>query len=82
MIANVPDVHLTQIKEWKRHIDNVVLITTEQVERVYRESPKTDRKTFALWVQEHCKELSPFMFKRYDGKDYTDLIYKSIKERG
>ena len=76
MIANVPNEFLQDIKTWKQKIDDTVSVTTYAIEIAYMNAPKDDRKMFALWVQENCKELSSFMFRRFDDKEYLDLIYK------
>ena len=76
MIANVPDEFLNDIREWKRQIDNTVTLATARIEGEFALAPREDRKTFALWVRDNCPGLSPFMFRKFDGKEYTDLIYK------
>lgn len=76
MIDGVPDEFLGQVREWKAFIDDTVNLTIHAVESVFHLAPKGDRKEFAIWVNANAKELSPYLFKAWDGVDYTPLIYQ------
>ena len=83
MIAVVPDELLDEIRGWKGEIDDVVAHKKAVIESVFSKAPKHDRKTFALWVKDNRPELAPYLFRRLDGQDYTNLIYKlAFRERG
>jgi RNA ligase len=41
--------------------------------------PITDKKEFALWVQEQPKHLQPILFRMFDRKDYSAIIWKLLK---
>lgn len=76
MIDGVPDEFLGQVREWKAFIDDTVSLTKTAVENVFHLAPKGDRKEFAVWVNGNAKDLAPYLFKAWDGVDYTPLIYQ------
>jgi RNA ligase len=77
MIDGVPEEFLGQVREWKRAIDLVVAATKMGVEYYFHYAPKATRKDFAIWINENVEErLIPYLFKRWEGKDYTSLVYK------
>ena len=81
-LATIPDELLDEIRGWKSEIDEVVAHKMAVVESVFAKAPKKDRKTFALWVKESRPELAPYLFRKLDGQNYTDLIYKlAFRER-
>lgn len=38
-----------------------------------------DKKEFAMWVKERPKQLQPILFSLWDGKDYSQTIWRMIK---
>ncbi len=77
MIAGVPDESLTDIKTWQAEIAAKVEEVKARVKSAFEQAPKEDRKTFALWVREHHPSDAPYLFAMLDGRDISDLIYKS-----
>ena len=77
MIAGVPDEFLTDIKIWQAEIAAKVEEVKARVKSAFEQAPKEDRKTFALWVREHYPDDAPYLFAMLDGRDISDLIYKS-----
>jgi len=78
MIADVPDEFLSEIKIWQAEIAAKVKEVKARVELAFSQAPKgDDRKTFALWVREHHPGDAHYLFATLDGRDITDLIYKS-----
>jgi RNA ligase len=75
-IEKTPSHLISEIKTWKDDIEDKVSSAKADVELAFRFAPKGDRKSFALWVEDECPELAPYMFLRLDGKDYTALIFK------
>lgn len=75
-LAAVPDELFDEIRGWKAEIDEVVAHKKAVIESVFAKAPKNDRKTFALWVKDNRPGLAPYLFRRIDGQDYMDLIYK------
>jgi hypothetical protein len=47
-----------------------------QVEAAYQAAPQESRKEFALWVQQHHRDLAPYLFVRLEGRPLEPLIYK------
>ncbi len=41
--------------------------------------PETDRKKFAEWVKQQPKHFHSIYFRKFDGKDYDDIIWKMLK---
>ena len=76
----VPDEFLDEYKEWVDIVHETIHETILEVEHFFHIAPKESRKEFATWVNDKVPLWAPYLFKRYDGKDYTDLIYK--KELG
>lgn len=78
MIESVPDEYLTQVKQWQREILARVDMKTNECHLAFQAAPKTDRKTFALWVTQECKDISQYMFALLDEKPIEPLIYKNL----
>lgn len=76
LLANTPDEFLEETKQWLEDIYKVVKSTENKVEAAFAFAPKSSRKTFALWVNENYKDLSPYLFAKLDCKPYENLIYK------
>jgi RNA ligase len=47
-----------------------------KVEDAFQEAPKTDRKTFALWVKKHHPQIAVYLFLAWDNKEIYPAIYK------
>lgn len=42
-------------------------------------TPNENKKDFALAVQKHASYLAPILYKMYDNKDYSGIIYRYIR---
>ncbi len=87
MLNAIPDEFLDEVREWLSEIRTVVAETSLDIECLYAKSPRigdelselvpgATRKDYALWVQENCNDLAPYLFARLDGKPVEPLIYK------
>lgn len=76
VLNSVPDNFLDPVYDALDKIEKVVEGTKKEVETYFASAPREDRKSFALWVAENCKHLSPYMFALLDGRDIDCLIYK------
>lgn len=74
--AAIPDEFLGQFNAWVTEIESKVSATVERVERDFSMAPMESRKDFAQWAQVFAPSISPYLFAKLDGKDYTPLIYK------
>lgn len=77
----VPDEYLNEVRQIVKIASNIYNDAVLKVEEKFEEAPKESRKDFAMWVQKNCMDVLPCMFKKYEGKPYTDLIYKDILNR-
>lgn len=75
IIANIPDEYYPYVQETKRNVTTEINAIESKIEELYSLAPKNDRKTFAIWVNTTCPQISKFMFLRYDNKDYTSLLF-------
>lgn len=76
----VPDEFLGDVKTWVADIQHTVTQITEEVQTAFNDAPKSDRKTFALWVMANHKPLSSYLFAMLDGKPVEPLVYKSLEQ--
>jgi RNA ligase len=76
LIEIVPDEFLDEFKEWVEEIQRRVWNITSYIEAIFEIAPKESRKEFAIWVKTYHIGFAPYLFKRYDNKDYIDLIYR------
>lgn len=74
--ASIPDEFLGQFNQWVDEINGKYEDVAAKVETGFRLAPKGDRKEFAMWVNEFVPNLSPYLFTKLDGRDYTPMIYK------
>lgn len=81
LIEGVPDEFLTEVRGWKDQIDGEASWIEDVALSYFRDAPKDDRKTFALWCQQNTTPtVRPMLFALLDGKDIKPLIYKSMKK--
>jgi RNA ligase len=76
MIAGVPDEFLEQIHGWHDEIEAKVSDVVKRVELAFGDAPKDSRKEFALWVNENYSELSPYLFRKLDNKEFKSVILR------
>lgn len=75
-LAKIPEEFRDQAEQWRTMIDFKVCDTRAAIKTAFSAAPKTDRKTFALWVREYAPDLSSYLFLMLDGRDPTPMIYK------
>jgi len=74
--SQIPDEFLGLFDGWVDSIETTLRNIRISVNEVFLESPRGSKKEFALWVQSEHKDLSPYLFAMWDGRDITPLIYK------
>ena len=73
--SQVPDEFLREFNEWCKEIKFIFNFITTEVEILFDNAPKESRKEFALWVMQNAKRYSPYLFAKYDNRNYDNLIY-------
>jgi len=77
MVAEIPDEFRDKFTNWRMTIANEVARVVSTVEHYYERAPKDGtQKEFALWVMQHCKPLSSYMFERHKDGDIVPMIYQ------
>ncbi|MHC4181811.1 MAG: RNA ligase [Planctomycetota bacterium] len=76
LLEIIPDEFLDEFKKWVEEIRNVVYYTNIYIDTAFHVAPKSSRKEFAQWVNEYQPWHAPYLFKKYDGKDYQDLMFQ------
>jgi RNA ligase len=76
LIELIPNEFLDEFKEWVEEIRRRVWNLTSYVEAVFEIAPKETRAEFAIWVKTYQIDFAPYLFKRYDNREYIDLIYQ------
>lgn len=80
--GNFPIDLLKQELLWMDEINAKIKEINMQVGYVFSIAPKENRKVFADFVNRQYAHLAPYLFRKLDGKDYRDLIYKlAFKDR-
>src|SRR3990167_9985089 len=74
--AIIPDEFLSEFNQWVNEINTITNMLKTQDENAFQKAPRTNRKTFALWVREYHKNLAPYLFARLDNQDYLPMIYR------
>ncbi|NUM43854.1 MAG: hypothetical protein HUU38_04040 [Anaerolineales bacterium] len=81
--SQIPDEFLAEFNGWVTEIETTITQTLAAIETAFAAAPKTQRREYALWVQENQLELSPYLFAKIDGKSLMPLIYKlAFQNRG
>jgi RNA ligase len=75
VMESIPEEFKDEAEDWRNQVAHTVHNIKQQVILSYDAAPKNTRKEFALWVQENCPDISSYMFLKFDGRDYVDLIY-------
>jgi RNA ligase len=77
-IENVPDEFLVHVREYKQTIDDKVTEITARVEDIMRDAPRTNRRDFALWVQNNFngKIHTAYLYAAFDNRPLAPLVYR------
>jgi len=88
LLKDVPDEFYTKIKSYVRDLKYSYFQISEDVGKKFDgkmygkyndKEPITDRKEFAEWVLEQPKHMSGILFKMFDKKDYSEIIWNLIR---
>lgn len=79
LLENVPD----EFDEWVRN----TIVELQKQYKIIEQSAKEwfvilnnpIKKDFALSVQKHANHIAPILYKMYDNKDYSGIIYRYIR---
>jgi hypothetical protein len=88
LLKDVPDEFYTKIKNYVKELRYSYFQISEDAGKKFDgkmygkyndKEPITDRKEFAEWVSEQPKHLSGILFRMFDRKDYSEIIWNLIK---
>ena len=88
LLKDVPDEFYTKIKNYVKELRYFFMSISEDAGKRFDgkmygkyndKEPITDRKEFAQWVSEQPKHLSGILFRMFDRKDYSEIIWNLIK---
>lgn len=75
----IPDEFAAQVEVWSETIARAELAAEAQVESLFSQAPKVDRKSFALWVKWNVPvHLQSSLFALLDGRRVVPYIYKAL----
>lgn len=76
LLAQTPDEFLLMVHGWLAEIDHTVQRISTQVHDAFAQAPKDSQKSFAMWVMQHHKPLSAYLFTCLKGQPFEPDIYK------
>jgi len=80
LLNNVPDEFFNWVKEVSSKLNESYFITENYINQVYVGRPiECTRKEYAEWVKTIPNIYSGILFRKYEGRDYSDIIWKLIK---
>jgi RNA ligase len=88
ILKDVPDEFYNKIKTYVRDLKYFYFQISEDAGKRFDgkmygkyndKEPITDRKEFAEWVSEQPKHLSGILFRMFDHKNYSEIIWNLIK---
>jgi len=88
LLKDVPDEFYTKIKNYVKELRYFYFQISEDAGKKFDgkmygkyndKEPITDRKEFAEWVSQQNKHLSGILFRMFDKKDYSEIIWNLIK---
>ena len=87
-LKDVPDEFYEKIRKYSDELRYSYYLISEEAGKMFDRKmygkygdiePITDRREFAEWVLTTPKHLQPIMFRMFDKKDYSEIIWKLIK---
>jgi len=87
ILERVPDEFYNWVKQIKRDLNYQYLQIQEDAGKRFDnllESKNYElpiRKEYASWVKQHPQHLHAILFRMYDKKEYSDIIWKMIKPK-
>jgi RNA ligase len=88
ILKDVPDEFYNKIKLYVKDLKYFYHLMYENVGKKYDyfmygkyndKDPIENKKVYAEWVFTQPKHLQPILFKMFDKKDYSEIIWKLIK---
>lgn len=88
LLKDVPDEFYTKIKNYVKELKYFYFQISEDAGKKFDgkmygkyndKEPITDRKEYAEWVSQQPKHLSGILFRMFDRKDYSEIIWNLIK---
>jgi len=88
LLKDVPDEFYTKIKNYVKELKYFYFQISEDAGKKFDgkmygkyndKEPIEDRKEYAEWVSEQPKHLSGILFRMFDKKDYSEIIWNLIK---
>lgn len=78
LMAACPDRYRAQAGVWLGLVRGTVAAFHGLIDQAWAERPDLalGRKAFALWAKDQHPKLAPYLFRKLDGRDYDDLIYR------
>lgn len=76
ILETVPDEFLDETRAWILEIEETIGRVKQEVQAIFDAAPKSTRKEFAMWVNEHHRPLSRYLFAMIDDRDIIPLIYR------
>jgi RNA ligase len=89
-LDRVPDEFDIKVKNYVEKLETDFFIFNENVHLLFEDFKdkrlgfpfdNTGRKEYAMWVKEQPREYQSILFSLYDGRDYSDIIWKIIKPK-
>lgn len=80
LYKSLPEEFHGQLDDWHDEICVRWYEYKTQVEAAYAAVPKDDRKTMAIWIMQHHKDISSAIFALADEKPIDPIIYKWIEK--
>jgi RNA ligase len=88
LLKDVPDEFYTKIKNYVKELRYFYFQISEDAGKKFDgkmygkyndKEPITDRKEYAEWVSQQNKHLSGILFRMFDKKDYSEIIWNLIR---
>lgn len=88
MLGKVPSAYRDRVLKVANFVFGYVHDTQEKINTLYEAAPKSDKKTYMIWVNENApKELQAYLREKYLGRSYNLIKtvsgrYKKLTEMG
>jgi len=89
-LERVPDEFDVKVKNYIEKLKTDFFIFNEKVQSAFNNFKlkrhdfpfdNIGKKEYAMWVKEQPREYQSILFLMYDGRDYSDIIWKIIKPK-
>jgi RNA ligase len=88
LLKDVPDEFYKKVKKYESELKYAFYRISEDIGKTFDykmygkyndKEPLTDRKEFAEWVQTQPKHYQGILFRMFDKRNYSELIWKLLK---